>query len=90
MNHTQQETWVQHQPYTAMLRQYNDAADRLKERLQTLKDELKEMQERGQDSAESAFAQRILERRMDLLRTEYYELTDCIRDIAFYAERENH
>ena len=44
MNQNQQEAWVQDQPYTVMLQQYSDAADRLKQRLQTLKLELKAMQ----------------------------------------------
>ena len=39
---------------------------------------------------ESANAQRILERRMDLLRSEYYEITDCMREIGIYAAKETH
>ena len=79
---------MQHQPYTAMLAQYRSAADRLKCRLQTLRQELKEMQYAKQYTKESANAQRILERRMDLLRTEYYEITDCMREIGVYAAKE--
>ena len=88
MNQNQQEAWVQDQPYTVMLQQYSDAADRLRQRLQTLKLELKAMQNHKKNTLESANAQRILERRIDLLHAEYYEITSCMRDIGFYAEKE--
>ena len=88
MNQTNQEAWVQHQPYTAMLRQYRAAADRLKQRLNDLRNELKTMQHTKKYTRESTNAQRMLERRMDLLRSEYYEITDCMREIGIYAAKE--
>lgn len=88
MKQIHQETWVQHQPYTVMLHQYRDAANRLKQRITMLSLELKAMQDRSGDSAESADRQRTLEQRVDLLRTEYYEITDCMQEIAVYAEKE--
>ncbi len=88
MNQTYQEAWVQDHPFTTMLQQYNEAADRLKERILILKLALKEMQCHKKNTLESANAQKVLERRIDLLRTEYYEITHTIREIAFYAARE--
>ena len=88
MNQTHQEAWVQHAPYTAMLLQYRKAAERIQTRLCVLRGELKDAAAHKQYTAASADLQRSLERRMDLLRTEYYEITDCMRKIGCYAEME--
>ena len=79
---------MEHQPYTAMLRQYSAAADRLMLRLRELQQECKILQQSKKHTAESANAQRSLERRIDLLRSEYYETIDCIREIGIYAAKE--
>ena len=88
-NQMNQEPWVQHRPYTLMLQQYCAAADRLMLRLRSLQQEYREMQQCKKHTLESANAQRILERRMDLLRSEYYEITDCMREIGIYAAKES-
>ena len=53
-----------------------------------LQSELREMQMHKSGSAASALEQQKLEKRIMLLRTEYYEMTDCIREIGLYAEKE--
>ena len=88
MNQTVTKEWVQDQPYTAMLRTYSAAASRLQERLKQLRLELNAAKQCKQHTRASADAQRILERRMDLLRAEYYEVTDCMREIGIYAGKE--
>ena len=79
---------AQLRPYTRMLGQYQLSAEKLLHRLDILKTELREMQLNKRGTPESALAQKKLETRIMLLRTEFYELTDCIREIRFYAERE--
>ena len=50
MNQNQNVNWVQNQPYTVMLAAYRLAAERLQNRLEQLKQELRHLQQRqGQD-----------------------------------------
>ena len=90
MNNRQNMTksWVQQAPYTQMLGQYRQSAEKLLCRLKLLQSELREMQMHKNGSAASALEQQKLEKRIMLLRTEYYEMTDCIREIGLYAEKE--
>lgn len=88
MHTNNQETWIQHTPYTAMLRQYQAAADKLLQRLAQLKAELHQMQQHKRGTLDSAQAQKQLEQRILLLRTEYVDLTDTIYEIGGYAARE--
>ena len=83
MNHTD---WVQQAPYTAMLRQYRAAADALQQRLTELRAQLGSLPKLG--TAESVQQQKLLEQRIQLLRTEYVEITDVIGAIGGYAEKE--
>ena len=76
------------QPYTAMLGQYQQVSQKLLNRFGILKVQLREMQMHKRNTAASALEQKKLEQRILLLQTEFYELTDIIREIRFYAERE--
>lgn len=80
--------WEETKPYTAMLRQYQAAADKLAVRQQGLKSELRQMQDCKGNTPESAHAQKVLEDRLQLLHNEYYELTDVMRQIRRYAAME--
>ncbi len=89
MNQNQNVNWVQNQPYTVMLAAYRLAAERLQNRLEQLKQELRHLQQCKQYTRESADREKDLEHRMDLLRSEYYELTESMREIRIYAEKEH-
>ena len=88
MNQNQNARWLQKQPYTLMLLEYRAAADRLLDRITLLRHELRCIQLCKKHTRESADAQRNLERRIDLLRSEYYEITDSMREIRIYADKE--
>ncbi len=88
MNQNTTVNWVQDQPYTAMLRDYSRAADRLLLRMAALRTELRQLQQCKKYTRESADKQKSLEHRVDLLRSEYYDLTLCIREIGIYAAKE--
>lgn len=88
MNQNMTEGWVKDQPYTAMLHAYSAAAERLRGRIALLRAELNDTKRCKLHTRASADRQRILERRMDLLRSEYYEITDCMREIRIYAAKE--
>lgn len=88
MNPNTETQWEQHTPYTVMLRQYREAADKLVHRLEQLKGELRNMQRNKRGTLESAQAQKQLEQRILMLRTEYADITDTIGEIRYYAARE--
>lgn len=88
MDSNTQTGWVQSRPYTAMLRQYQTAADKLLHRLKELKAELTQMQQHKRGTLDSAQAQQQLEQRIQLLRMEYVDLTDTIHEIGSYAAQE--
>lgn len=88
MNPNTETRWEQHTPYTVMLRQYREAADKLVHRLEQLKSELRNIQRDKRGTLESAQVQKQLEQRILMLRTEYVDLTDAIGEIGYYAARE--
>lgn len=88
MNPNTETHWEQHTPYTVMLRQYREAADKLVHRLEQLKSELRNIQRDKRGTLESAHVQKQLEQRILMLRTEYVDLTDAIGEIGYYAARE--
>ena len=85
---TNPDTWEETAPYTAMLRRYQTAADKLVSRQDELKGALRQMLHSKQGTPASAHEQKVLEDRLLLLRTEYVELADAMRQIRFYAARE--
>ncbi len=88
MNQNSRENWVQTKPYTAMLRSYEKAAEKLRLRRTALMLQLRAAAEQKQGTLVSAKKQKELEERIALLRTEYYELTEIMRTLRVYAERE--
>ena len=74
--------------YRTMLREYQQAALRLKKRLDTLRAELRAADSAKAYTAESAKAQLLLERRAALLQFEYEDMLDTLQTIRFYAQRE--
>ena len=90
MNHTHSDdtAWNTQMPYTAMLREYRVAADKINIRLEELKQELARMQAHKAGTFSSSQAQRRLEQKMQMLREERGELAEDIRALRFYAGRE--
>lgn len=80
--------WVRQAPYTVMLRDYQTAADLLRRKIAVLRQELCRVESAKCGTLASAQLQKQLEQRIMLLRTEYYEITDIIREIGPYAARE--
>jgi len=88
MEQNTHEAWVQTKPYTAMLRSYEQAAEKLRLRRAALTVLLRAASEQKQGTAASARKQKELEERIELLRTEYYELAEVMREVRIYAEQE--
>lgn len=88
MNRKETEAWIQTKPYTAMLRSYEKAAEKLRLRRSALTLLLHTAAQQKQGTADSAKKQKELEERLALLRAEYYELTEVMQALRFYAERE--
>lgn len=80
--------WEQHAPYSKMLADYEQAADRILNRQIMLKKDLQRLTRRKSGTLDSAQSQTLLERRIALLRAEYADICDTIEDIRAYAARE--
>lgn len=72
--------------FTQMQQSYEAAANALLARRNDLRNHLKQVRHAG--TWESALAQNRLERRIDLLTTEYGELCSALRSIRQYAALE--
>ena len=81
-------TWVTAAPYSAMLTEYNRAAQRLLDRIALLRGELREMKQQKEGTPESARQQTLLEQRIQMLRSEYEDTYDAMESIRGYAEQE--
>lgn len=90
MTNRNEHCWEEKRPYSAMLTCYERAAAAARERRRLLMDELRVLLERREGTRLSARMQSDLEKRIMLLRDEYDDLTDAIREIRLYAEREMH
>ncbi len=77
-------------PYSKMLLCYEQAAALVQARRAELRDELRALVTHKEGSKASALAQSMLEKRIMTLRDEYDDLSDAIREIRIYAEREMH
>ncbi len=88
MHAKQNAEWITQAPYTAMLASYRSAAEKLKHRIDVLKQELSVMKKRKAGTYASAQAQALLERRIQMLREERSDIADVIRSILPYAEQE--
>ena len=86
--HTQNR-WEQKAPYSAMLLNYEQAAEAVKEKRALLMDELRALLHKKEGTKLSACMQTDLEKRIMALRDEYDDLTDAIHEIRIYAAREN-
>ena len=86
--HAKTEKWNTEAPYSAMLRDYAAASDKVLMRIAELRTELKQMQNAKAGSAASAKAQLLLEQRIQMLRSEYEDLRDIMHAVKIYAERE--
>lgn len=80
--------WEQDQPYSAMLKKYERAAEAAKARRTELADQLRALLHQKEGTLRSATRQKELEKRIMTLRDEYDDLTDAIREIRIYADRE--
>ena len=85
---TAETEWVQTAPYTAMLRDYETAAARLRNRITELTEELKAAEKSKAGTQDSARAQTLLEQRIDTLRHEYIDTQSVMQQIRVYAEKE--
>lgn len=86
-NCSQSEVFRQEHPYSVMLQSYRAALDAVLQRLTELRRESRDLP--PEDGFRRAASDRCqLEKRIDLLRREAFELTDVIRMIRPYAERE--
>lgn len=81
-------SWEHNAPYSKMLADYQQAADRILDRQTLLKGELRRMMKRKSGTLASAESQTLLERRIALLRAEYADIRDAMEDIRVYAARE--
>jgi len=88
MQTTKPTVWNKKSPYTAMLKSYQAAADRLRRRRRMLLAELNDLQQNKNCTADSAKKQKDLEGRIALLYTEYLEAADAMRAISVYAQKE--
>lgn len=79
-------SWERVAPYSKMLTEYEQAADRILRRQTMLKRELNRMHRAG--TLHSAQSQSLLERRIALLQAEYVDIRDAMEDIRAYAARE--
>ena len=82
--------WEQEKPYSAMLMRYQQAAEAVRERRTLLLGELRSLLHMKEGTRQSPGRQADLEKRIMALRDEYDDLTDAIREIRIYAEREKH
>ena len=78
--------WNNTAPYTAMLADYELAAQRLKQRIAELQPELKACVRAG--TLESARAQTLLQARIQMLRNEYEDTQSVMQTLRGYAARE--
>ena len=83
----QETAWNLICPYTAMLRDYRAAADRLSARLAVLRRELRDM-EQSRRLRGALPARKALERRIMLLRDERADLESVMRILQGYADAE--
>ncbi|MCQ2416378.1 MAG: hypothetical protein MJ071_01035 [Oscillospiraceae bacterium] len=81
-------TWEKEKPYTQMLGKYESAAEKVAEKKQALRSELKQIQREEARRERSLEEEAALYKRIETLRMEYEELTDAIREIRIYAEKE--
>ena len=81
-------TWEKEMPYTQMLDKYQAAAAMVAARKADLRNELKLIQREETGRERSVDEEAALYKRIEMLRMEYEELTDAIREIRIYAERE--
>jgi len=85
---TNTENWNTEAPYSAMLRDYAAASNKVLLRIAELRAALRQMQNAKAGTAASAKAQLLLEQRIQMLRSEYEDLRDIMHAVKIYAERE--